>query len=321
VESKNEKEMTTISFIFPVYNEEKGIVLFFKELSKELTNFPKNFSYQFICVDDGSSDDTFSLLKTIKKSNSNIEIIRFSRNFGKEMAIKAGFDYAKGDAVILMDCDLEDPIGLVLPMINKWQEGYDVVYTTRSSRNDTFVKRNTALAFYKVIKFLSKTPIFENSGDFRLFDKRVVNALLRLPERTRFSKGLFNWVGFRSTSISYERKVNKGRKTKWNYSKLWEYSLDGIISFSTIPVRIWTYIGFFCSFISLLYGGFIFFRVLTRGIDVPGYASLLIVMLFCNGLLLINLGVLGEYISRIFIEVKHRPLYIVDEHLKQEKEL
>ena len=320
METKNENT-TTISFIFPIYNEESLICQFFKELTKELSDVPKNFSYQFICVDDGSSDNTFNLLKKIKKNNSDIEIIRFSRNFGKEMAIKAGFDYAKGDAAILMDCDLEDPIELIKPMIGKWQEGYDIVYTTRSARNDTFVKRITALAFYKVIKFLSKTPIYENSGDFRLFDKRVVNALLKLPERTRFSKGLFNWVGFRSTSISYERKVIEGRKTKWNYSKLWEYSLDGIISFSTIPVRVWTYMGLVCSFISLLYAGFIFFRVLTKGIDVPGYASLLIVMLFCNGLLLINLGVLGEYISRIFIEVKHRPLYIVDEHLKKEKDL
>ncbi|HAC62231.1 MAG TPA: glycosyltransferase [Cyanothece sp. UBA12306] len=301
-----------ISIIVPLYNEEPNVDQLFKRISSVLK--PLNLTYEIICVDDGSRDNTLIKLIDYHQYYPEIKVIGLSRNFGKEIALTAGIDYAQGNAVIPIDADLQDPPELIIEMIAKWHEGYDVVYAKRRSRQgESFLKRLTADGFYRVISNMSRVSIPRDTGDFRLLDRQVVTALKKLPERNRFMKGLFAWVGFKQTAIIYDRLPRYQGKTKWNYWKLWNFALDGITSFSMVPLKIWSYVGVILSFFAFAYGIFLIVLTLVAGIDVPGYASLMVTVLFLGGIQLISLGVIGEYLGRVYEEVKERPLYLVRE--------
>lgn len=300
-----------ISVVVPLYNEEPNIDYLFERLEGVLDRLTMN--YEIICVNDGSRDNTLEALVRHHYRNPSIKVVNLSRNFGKEVALTAGINYSKGAAVIPIDADLQDPPELIEELVTKWQEGYDVVYAKRRSRgSESWLKRSTAEAFYRIIGRMSSVPIPENTGDFRLLDRRVVEALAKLPERNRFMKGLFAWVGFRQTFVLYDRPQRYKGKTKWNYWRLWNFAIDGITAFSLAPLKIWTYIGLVISLIALLYASYLFVRTSVFGFrDVPGYASLMVAILFLGGIQLITLGVLGEYLGRVYEEVKGRPLYLV----------
>jgi glycosyltransferase involved in cell wall biosynthesis len=306
-----------ISIICPFYNEEKMVSFFFKELLNIVGSI--NDEIEIICVNDGSTDHT--LQRIIEQKNTapqhiHIRIIDFSRNFGKEAALTAGIDLARGDAVIPIDTDLQDPPALINALIEKWREGYEVVLAKRADRTtDTWLKRKTAEWFYRLHNSISSPPIPDNVGDFRLLSRAAVEALKRLPERERFMKGLFNWVGFKTAEVEYVRLSRKAGETKFPLLKLWNFALDGITSFSTVPLRIWSYLGFFISLFAFAYGSIIIVRTLIQGVDIPGYASLLVIMLFLGGLQLIGIGVVGEYLGRIYMETKNRPIYIIRQEL------
>jgi glycosyltransferase involved in cell wall biosynthesis len=299
-----------ISVVVPLYNEEPNIDYLFERLLAVLDRI--NLSYEIICINDGSKDNTLNCLIEYHKRHQVIKIINLSRNFGKEVAVTAGIDFTRGQAVIPIDADLQDPPELIEQLVSKWREGYDVVYATRKSRQgETWFKRLTAELFYRAIGKMSQIDIPRNTGDFRLLDRQVVEALKKMPERTRFMKGLFAWVGYKQTSVLFDREPRLKGKTKWNYWKLWNFALDGITSFSFFPLKIWGYLGLAVSSLSLLYSSFLIVRTLIFGIDVPGYASLMVAVLFFGGIQLITLGIIGEYLGRVYEEVKGRPLYFV----------
>ncbi|BAZ45789.1 family 2 glycosyl transferase [Chondrocystis sp. NIES-4102] len=313
-------ELIEISIIVPLYNESDNIEYLFTRLITVVEEI--GAIYEIICINDGSKDNTLDKLLQLHQQNSAIKIINLARNFGKEIALTAGLDYASGAAVIPIDADLQDPPELIKQLIVKWREGYDVVYATRRSRQgETWLKEITAKAFYQTIAKMSPVAIPANTGDFRLLDRKVVEAIKQLPERTRFMKGLFAWVGYKQTSILFDRQVRYAGRSTWNYWKLWNLAIDGITSFSLLPLKIWSYIGVIISLISFFYALFLIIRTLLLGIDVPGYASLMVAILFLGGIQLITLGVLGEYLGRVYEEVKGRPLYLVRERygFKQEQ--
>lgn len=300
-----------LSLIVPVFNEELSLEIFFSKLLKVMENYKGKL--EIIIVNDGSTDNTKNRVLSYVEKFPFIKLINFSRNFGKEAAITAGVDHSEGDVVIPIDVDLQDPPELILSMIEKWAEGYDIVYAHRSRRaSDSFIKRNSAEWFYRIFNWISDIHMPSNVGDFRLMDRKVINALKLLPERSRFNKGLFAWVGFSSATISYERTGRAEGKSRWSLWKLWNFALDGIFSFSMIPLRVWSYVGAFVAGFAFLYIGFLVTRVVLFGIDVPGYASLMTVVLFFGGIQLLSIGILGEYIGRIFIETKSRPIYIIE---------
>ena len=307
-------EKKSISIVVPMYNEEAVFHTLFRVLEETLSKL--DVTYEVICVDDGSRDKTRELLLAKTQQDPRVKAVLLSRNFGKEAAMTAAIDYATGDAVIPIDADLQDPPELIGQMIEKWREGFDVVYAKRVSRmSDTPMKRNTAGLFYRIFNMLSEIPIPENVGDYRLMDRRVVDAIKRLPEKDRFMKGLFCWPGFNNTSIEFERPERLEGETKFNYWKLWNFALNGITSFSSFPVRLGVYLGLIVSAVAFIYGVVIMVKTLFTGVDVPGYASLMIVVLFMGGIQLFFLGLLGEYIGRIYKEVKNRPIYMVDKTL------
>jgi len=300
-----------ISLVTPFYNEEESITLFFKEIVPVLTETGKTF--EIICVNDGSRDATLEKLLLAKKTIPQIRIINLSRNFGKEAALTAGLDHSTGEVVIPIDADLQDPPELINEFLKKWQEGYDVVVGKRTDRStDTFLKRFTARIFYKLHNKISDIEMPANVGDCRLMTRKVVESLKELPENQRFMKGIFSWVGFKTATVEYKRKKRIAGKTAFNGWKLWNLGIDGVTGFSTVPLRIWLYIGILISLTSFLYASFIIVRTLILGIDVPGYASLLTFVLFLGGIQLIGIGVIGEYVGRIYMESKRRPPYIVD---------
>ena len=273
--------MKKISLIVPFYNEGDTVFDFFHQIFP-ITDKIENYVFEFICVDDGSSDNTYENLLKIK--DNRIKIIQLSRNFHKEAALTAGIDFATGDAVIPIDADLQDPPELIATMLQKWEDGFEVVLAKRRGRTaDSWLKKTSAKYFYKIHNQLSDIQIPDNVGDFRLMDKVVVEALKKLPERQRFMKGLFAWVGFKSTTIDYDRQVRISGTTKWNKWKLWNFALDGITSFSTLPLRVWSYLGGLLALFAFIYGGWILLRTLISGIDLPGYASLFIAVLFLRG--------------------------------------
>jgi glycosyltransferase involved in cell wall biosynthesis len=301
-----------LSVVIPLYNEELNIDCLFERLESVLNRL--NMSYEIVGVNDGSKDNTLGRLVEHHRRNPAIKVVGLSRNFGKEIALTAGIDYTSGKAVVPIDADLQDPPELIEELVAKWREGYDVVCATRLSRQgESWLKRFTANAFYRVIERMSPVPIPRNTGDFRLLDRRVVEALKTLPERTRFMKGLFAWVGFKQTSIFFERPQRYKGTTKWNYWRLWNFALDGITSFSFLPLKVWSYMGLIVSAISLIYALYLVIRTFIFGIDVPGYASLMVAVLFMGGVQLISLGVIGEYLGRVYQDVKGRPLYLVRE--------
>ena len=300
-----------LSVVAPCYNEEAALARFFPEVKAHLEKLTS--AWEIICVNDGSTDGTLEALIAEAQRDRRIKIVDLSRNFGKEAALTAGIDRTRGRAVIPIDVDLQDPPHLIGQMLAKWREGYDVVYATRTVRNsDTFLKQATAGLFYRFYNSLTPVAIPANAGDFRLMDRRVVEALKTMPERSRFMKGLFSWLGFSQAEITYERPPRTDGKSKFNYWKLWNFAIDGLTSFTTVPLRIWTYLGGIIAALSFLYATWLVIRTLIFGIDLPGYASLMVVILFLGGVQLISLGIIGEYLGRTYHEVKQRPIYLVN---------
>lgn len=303
-----------ISIVCPCYNEADVIDTFVNRLIDVLG--PDAPDYELVCINDGSTDATLPKLLMLKKGPLPLRIIDLSRRFGKEAAIAAGLDHASGEAVVVIDADLQDPPELIPKLVAAWQDGNKVVVARRSDRSaDTFSKRLFARTFYRLHNLISDTEIPVDVGDFRLLDRDVVDVLCQLPERQRFMKGLFSWVGFEPAVIDYVRENRASGHTKFSWWRLWNLGLEGITSFSTAPLRIWTYLGLVISAIALVYGGYIVMRTLAFGIDVPGYASLLTAILFLGGVQLISLGVIGEYVGRIYMETKGRPIYVVRREL------
>ena len=303
-----------LSILTPMYNEAGGLAEFFRSLEAALK--PLDVEYEIVCVDDGSSDDTLVRLRQHAERNPRIKIVVLSRNFGKEAAMTAALDYSNGDVALPMDADLQDPPELIGAMLAKWREGYQVVYAKRSSRKtDTLIKRKTARLFYKVFNRLSDIKIPEDVGDFRLLDRNVIEAIKALPEKDRFMKGLFCWPGVKHTVIEFERQARTHGTSKYNYWNLWNFALSGITSFSTFPIRAGIYLGLIVASLSFLFGLWVIFKTVIIGVDVPGYASLLVAVLFMGGIQLFFLGLLGEYIGRIYKEVKNRPLYLVADEI------
>jgi glycosyltransferase involved in cell wall biosynthesis len=301
-----------ISLVAPMYNEENALELFFSEVDRSLS--AAGISYEIICINDGSLDNTLTLLSERARQDRRIKVINLSRNFGKEQALTAGLDYATGQAAIPIDCDLQDPPDVIPVMYHKWKEGYDVVLAKRSCRAaDSFFKRTSSALFYRLIAAMSDIHLPANVGDFRLLDRKALDALKRHPERSRFMKGLLASLGFRSATVEYERPARSAGQTKWNFVKLYRLALEGLFSFTSIPLKIWSYLGVLVAMSGFAYGGFLVFHTIAYGRDVPGYASLMVVLLFMSGLILISLGIIGEYLARIFIEVKGRPIYIVSD--------
>lgn len=304
------KKSAEVSIVVPFYNEGAGVDLFFKELTAVLIG--EKLDYEIVCVNDGSTDLTLAALLKARESNKRIKVINLSRNFGKEVALTAGLDHATGQSVIPMDSDLQDPPRLIPHLVAKWRDGFQVVNAVRAERmSDSWMKRTTARGFYKIFNTISNTPIPENAGDFRLLDREVIEALRCLPERDRFMKGLFAWVGYRTTEVTYERPARATGESKWNYPKLMNFAIGGLTAFSTFPLRFFNYIGMTVAGISFLYALFLITRTLFLGRDVPGYASIMVVMLFLGGIQLIGIGVVGEYVGKTFLEAKQRPLYLV----------
>lgn len=300
-----------VSIVTPFYNEGEGVKHFYQVIAQTMEQLP-NYDFELVCVDDGSRDNTLEQLIAISKADPRVTVLEFSRNFGKEPAMTAGIDAATGDCVIPMDADLQDPPALISEMLKKWQEGAEVVLAKRVDRStDSYSKRTTALMFYRLHNALSHLQIPENVGDYRLMDRIVVDALKQLPERQRFMKGLFAWVGFRTATVEYIRDARVVGETKFSGWKLWNFAIEGITSFSLAPLKMWTYVGGIGAIFAFLYASFIVIRTLIFGIDLPGYASLLVVTLFFASLQLISLGVIGEYIGRIYFESKQRPLYLI----------
>ncbi|TQR43692.1 glycosyltransferase family 2 protein [Paenibacillus popilliae] len=301
-----------LSIVVPMYNEEENIEYFYSKISNVLES--NNYRYEIICVNDGSKDQTLSRISAIATKDKRIKVVDLSRNFGKEIAMTAGLRYSTGDAIIPIDADLQDPPELIPQLIEKWKEGYDVVYATRARREgETFVKKATAHLFYRFIQKITRINIPADTGDFRLMSRQVVDALNQLPEQHRFMKGLFSWVGFKQTSIIYQREPRFAGKTSFNYWKLWNFAIEGITSFSFAPLQIAMYLGFAISILALIYAGYMIVSTLVGGNPVPGYPSLMVAILFFGGVQLITLGVIGEYIGRIYNETKRRPLYLVRE--------
>lgn len=300
-----------LSLVIPVFNEEESIDLFLDTVMPLLER--ASLRFELVFINDGSRDNTFARLFDRGRGDRRIRIVNLSRNFGKEAALTAGIDHAKGDILIPMDIDLQDPPELIQPFIARWREGYDIVYGVRTARlTDTRAKRMSAGWFYRVFNSLSPVRIPPNVGDFRLVDRRAVEVLRQLPERNRFMKGLFAWVGFNSIGVPYERPQRAAGTTKFNFWRLWNFALDGVVSFSTAPLRAWFYVGVVIAAIAVLYALFIVTRVLILGIDTPGYASLLIAVLLMGAIQLLSLGIIGEYLGRLFLEVKGRPIYVVE---------
>ncbi len=310
-----------LSLVIPVKDEEEAINVFVARVVPilEALDDPAARSFEILFIDDGSSDTTLDRIRIANAADPRIRALSLSRNFGKEAALSAGLDHARGLAVIPIDVDLQDPPDVIAPMLAKWRAGFDVVYGVRDNRqSDTLPKRLTADLYYRAHNWLSSDKIPEHAGDFRLLDRRVVEVIKSMPERNRFMKGLFAWAGFKSAAVSYHREERTLGATKFNYWKLWTLAVDGITSASTVPLRVWSYLGGAVALFALGYAIFIVIRTLTSGIEVPGYASMMVAVLFLGGLQLFSLGVLGEYVGRILTEVKHRPLYVVRDKIGSE---
>jgi len=303
-------ERPDISLAVPFYNEEDSIDVFFERVESVMRQLPS--SYEIVCVNDGSRDGTLGLLLRHRERNPRIVVVDLSRNFGKDIALTAAIEHCRGKAVVPMDADLQDPPELLPRLIEKWREGFEMVVARRVSRqSDTAIKRVSAHWFYRLFNRMATIPIPADAGDFRLMDRCVVDALKALPESNRFMKGLFAWVGFREATVEYVREARAKGTSKFNYWRLWNFALDGIVSFSSLPLRVWSYLGAMVSLVSLIYALWLIIRTFVFGRDVPGYPSLMVAILVMGGVQVISLGVIGEYLSRIFNESKRRPLYIV----------
>ncbi|MBC3227511.1 glycosyltransferase family 2 protein [Serratia fonticola] len=300
-----------ISLVVPVYNEEEAIPLFYKSV-REYKEFAADKDIEIVFVNDGSSDKTENIISALSLADEKIKVINFTRNFGKEPALFAGLEASSGDVIIPIDVDLQDPIEVIPLLLNKWENGADVVLAKRIDRQcDGRIKRKTAEWFYRIHNKISKPAIEENVGDFRLMSREVVDNIKLLPERNLFMKGILSWVGGKVDIVEYSRAQRVAGSSKFNGWKLWNLAIEGITSFSTFPLRVWAYIGFFVATLSFIYGAWMILDKLIWGNPVPGYSSIIVSILFLGGVQLIGIGVLGEYVGRIYVETKRRPRYIV----------
>jgi len=305
--------MSKLTVVVPAYNESEGLRDFHSRLIAVLDGL--DLQSEVLYVDDGSSDDTYAIMGSLRETDRRVSTLKLSRNFGKELALTAGLDHVDADAAIVIDSDLQDPPELIPTFLTHWREGYDVVYGTRASRaGETGFKKMTATGFYRVMERLSSTPIPRDTGDFRLLSRRALDALKQVRERQRFMKGLFTWVGFRQLSVVYHRDPRHAGQTKWNYWKLWNFAIEGITSFSNAPLKIATYFGLFAALLAFLFGLWVLGKAFWLGDPVRGYPSLMVVVLFLGGVQLMALGVIGEYLGRLYVESKQRPLYLIDEY-------
>lgn len=303
-----------ISILIPAYNEQEVLHMLYERLNK-LAGETTGYDFEFMFVNDGSRDKTLEIIKDYAAKDPRVAFINLSRNFGKETAMIAGLDHVTGDATVIIDADLQDPPELIPQMLTFWEEGYDDVFARRSSRaGETWFKKFSSKYFYKVLQKSTHIPIQRDTGDFRLLDRRCVEALTQMRESQRYTKGMFSWIGYKKKEISYERDPRMAGTTKWNYLKLLDLAIEGIVSFTTAPLRISTGIGLIVSLLAFAYIVYIVIRTMLFGTDLAGYPSTMAVILFLGGVQLLSLGVIGEYIARIFNETKQRPLYFIEEH-------
>jgi polyisoprenyl-phosphate glycosyltransferase len=311
--------MKNISILIPAYNEEEVLYSLYYRLIKVIDSLPDYF-FEILFVNDGSHDNTLNIIKDLREEDLRISYVNLSRNFGKETAMIAGLDYAQGDAVIILDADLQDPPELIPEMITFWEQGFDDVYAKRRNRaGETWIKKATAKTFYKLLKKTTRIPIQENTGDFRLLDRRCVEALKQMRETQRYTKGMFSWIGYNKKELLFDRDPRAAGETKWNYIRLVDLAIEGITSFTTVPLRFSALFGFTISIFSFIYMLWIIFKTLLFGEEVMGYPSIMTVILFLGGIQLLSIGIIGEYLGRIFNETKKRPLYFVEEY-NNEKE-
>lgn len=304
-----QNKAVNISCVVPVFNEEAVIVSFIEALHGTLSALTNH--YEIIVVDDGSRDETVNKMLALPAKN-RVKLLGLSRNFGKEIALTAGIEHARGDVAILMDADFQHPLEMLPVFLREWAEGYDMVYGARTSReSESYFKRRFAKLFYWLMQKITKIDIPNNAGDFRLLDRKIVDALKQFPERTRFMKGLYAWVGYKKTGVPFEVKDRAAGVSSWRLSKLAELAITGITSFSDVPLRVWGLIGFAISSFSLLYAVYIVTVTLIFGADLPGFPTLIVAIMFLGGIQLLSVGILGEYIARIFTEVKQRPKYLL----------
>ena len=306
--------MKKISIIIPAYNEEESLPMLYERLNK-LINEVSNYEFEVLFVNDGSKDKTIQIIKELREKDERICYVDFSRNFGKEIAMIAGLDYAKGDCVIFMDADLQDPPELIPELIKYWEEGYDDVYARRSSRKgETWLKKFTSKMYYRVLQSLTRVPIQKDTGDFRLLDKRCVNALKKLRESQRCSKSMFSWIGYNKKEVMYERDPRIAGTTKWNYRKLIDLAIDGITSFTTSPLRISTYLSIPTFMALFVYAIYVIAKCIITNTFVQAFQAIILLILFFSGVQILLFGIIGEYLGRIFNETKNRPLYFVNEY-------
>ena len=307
-----EKKLITI--LVPTYNEQEVLPMLYERLTKLMNQLP-NYNFEVLFVNDGSKDDSLNIIMNLRSKDSRICYVNLSRNFGKETAMIAGLDYSKGDAVVIIDADLQDPPELIPEMIKYWEEGYDDIFAKRRSRKgESFLKKFTSKMYYRILQSFTRIDIGKDAGDFRLLDRRCVEALKKMRESQRYTKGLYSWIGYKKKEILFDRDPRAAGKTKWNYGKLINLSIDGITSFTTAPLRWATFFGVGISFIGFIYMLYTIIKTIIQGVEVPGYASTMVVILFLGGIQLIFLGVIGEYLGRAFYETKARPLYFIDRY-------
>lgn len=306
--------MKKISIIIPAYNEEESLPFLYERLEKLMDSIT-NYEFEILFINDGSKDNTLNLIKEYREKDSRISYVDFSRNFGKEIGMIAGLDYATGDAVIFMDADLQDPPELIPEMIKYWEKGYDDVYAQRRSRaGETFLKKFTSKMYYKVLQTLTSVPIQKDTGDFRLLDRRCVNALKKLRETDRNSKSMFSWIGYKKKAVMYDRDPRVAGKTKWNYKKLVNLAIDGITSFTTSPLRISTYIAIPTFLALFVYFIYVIIKCITQDVAIQAFQAIILLVLFFSGVQILLFGIIGEYLGRIFNASKNRPLYLVNEY-------
>jgi glycosyltransferase involved in cell wall biosynthesis len=304
--------MARLCVVVPAYNESESLRAFHARLGAVLDKL--DLDGEVLYVDDGSRDDSYAIMCALRESDPRVATLKLSRNFGKELALTAGLDAVDADAVVIIDADLQDPPELIPLLVQHWREGYDVVYGTRSTRaGETRLKKFTSAAFYRVMERLSATPLPRDTGDFRLMSRRALEALRQLRERQRFMKGLFTWVGFKQKPVVYERDPRHAGSSKFNYWRLWNFALEGITSFSGAPLKIATYVGVATALVAFAFGLWVLGKALLFGDPVRGYPSLMVVVLFIGGVQLMALGMIGEYLGRLYMEAKQRPLYLIEE--------
>ena len=306
--------MKKISIIIPAYNEEESLPLLYDRLNKVISNL-ESYEFEMLFINDGSKDNTLKIIKELREKDARVSYVDFSRNFGKEVAMIAGLDYAKGDCVIFIDADLQDPPELIPELIKYWEEGYDDVYARRKSRKgETFLKKFTSKMYYKVLQSLTRVEIQKDTGDFRLLDRRCVNALKQLRETQRCSKSMFSWIGYNKKEVLFDRDPRIAGTTKWNYKKLMDLAIDGITSFTTSPLRISTYLSIPTFLALIVYFIYVIIKYITQSVAIQAFQEIILLVLFFAGIQIMLFGIMGEYLGRIFNETKNRPLYFIKEY-------